>query len=36
MAKIVESLGRLLRWFLGSPFPELPPEFGNPMPSDVE
>ncbi len=27
---------RFLRWLFGSPFQDLPPEFGNPVPPDLE
>jgi hypothetical protein len=26
---------RLVRWFFGAPFEELPPELGNPVPPDL-
>ncbi len=28
-------LQRFLRWLFGSPFKDLPPEFGDPVPSDL-
>jgi len=35
MTKIFKTVERLTRWFFGSPFQELPPEFGDPVPSDL-
>lgn len=35
MTRILKAIGRLTRWFFGSPFQELPPEFGDPVPSDL-
>jgi hypothetical protein len=35
MAKILTSVKRVVRWFFGSPFQELPPEFGDPVPADL-
>jgi len=27
---------RVVRWFFGSPFRNLPPEFGNPVPAELQ
>ena len=35
MIKILKLGKRLARWFFGAPFEELPPEFGDPVPSDL-
>lgn len=35
MTKIIKSVERLARWFFGSPFQELPSEFGDPVPPDL-
>ena len=35
MANILKLGERLARWFFGAPFEELPPEFGDPVPSDL-
>ena len=35
MSKILKFGERLARWFFGSPFEELPPEFGDPVPPDL-
>lgn len=33
--KPFEWIGRFLRWLLGAPFQELPPEFGDPVPVEL-
>lgn len=35
MTKILKLGKRLVRWFFGAPFEELPPEFGDPVPPDL-
>jgi len=35
MTKILKSAERLVRWFFGAPFQELPSEFGDPVPPDL-
>ncbi|MCG3211098.1 MAG: hypothetical protein FOGNACKC_04735 [Anaerolineae bacterium] len=35
MTRLLNVAGRLIRWFFGSPFQELPPEFGDPVPPDL-
>ncbi len=35
MTKILKLGKRLVRWFFGAPFQELPPEFGDPVPPDL-
>jgi hypothetical protein len=35
MNKIMKPIQRLVRWFFGSPFQELPPEFGDTVPPDL-
>ncbi len=30
------KIDRFFRWLLGSPFQNLPPEFGDPVPPDLE
>ena len=35
MAKILKFGERLVRWFFGAPFEELPSEFGDPVPPDL-
>lgn len=39
MSKTLEKPGwlqRFLRWLFGAPFQELPPEFGDPVPSELQ
>ncbi len=33
--QVLKSIQRLARWFFGSPFRQLPPEFGETVPSDL-
>jgi len=35
MNKTLKLVERLVRWFFGAPFRELPPEFGDPVPPDL-
>jgi len=35
MQKILNPFQRLVRWFFGAPFQELPPEFGDTVPPDL-
>lgn len=35
MANILKFGERLMRWFFGAPFQELPSEFGDPVPPDL-
>lgn len=34
-SKSLSWLRRFIGWLFGSPFQELPPEFGDPVPSDL-
>lgn len=33
--RLLSPFKRLARWFFGSPFQDLPPAFGDPVPSDL-
>jgi hypothetical protein len=35
MSSILKSLQRFMRWLFGSPFEELPSEFGDPVPPEL-
>jgi hypothetical protein len=39
MSRMPEKYGwleRFLRWLFGAPFEDLPPEFGNPVPTELQ
>jgi hypothetical protein len=35
MSKILRAVQKFFRWLLSAPFQELPPEFGDPVPSEL-
>jgi hypothetical protein len=34
--KVLQPMQRLARWFFGAPFQQLPPEFGDTVPPDLQ
>jgi hypothetical protein len=34
--KVLQPMQRLARWFFGAPFRQLPPEFGETVPPDLQ
>jgi hypothetical protein len=35
MQKVLKPIQRVVRWFFGAPFRQLPPEFGETVPPDL-
>jgi hypothetical protein len=33
---VLKSIQRLVRWFFGAPFQQLPPEFGDAVPPELQ